>query len=292
MCSMDSSVRFSRIEVVPVPRKGLDVLSHVLLTSGTRLVKIQFLKTETVRSIPIGVHSPEIRETEVLYESRMSESTLLSFSLPMDTSPSSSTTCVDSESESYEVEIAYALVATDCLSGAELHREAVSIDPRPISVGRIISIHKKYAVSVGVCCWASEEIDSVTLLVDSETDVASIGHAFTFYVEAYNYSSADIVKISAMLVQTRRLGKVQRVETVNKINFRGVQAGRYIPSFPVTFQIPIASLPSMQSKGVDCQYHVKLVLTVSGGADLEAKIPISILPATSTPARRAVSRSR
>lgn len=181
------------------------------------------------------------------------------------------------------VSVRYALAIIDDILETELYRTGVIIESDIGRLRRPLSLKEGVSLSAGVfCCCSSDPSQKIVFLVDGDANVCFAGDTITLHIEVYNYSSFKVENLRVKLRHTRTTQGKRSEEEINTVDFKGIEPGRYMPSFPVGFTFPKSLLPTAKSYALVSEYYVEIICVTSGSDNAMVKFPITILPPMKT----------
>ena len=183
----------------------------------------------------------------------------------------------DAGGKTYQLEVNYHLLAVDPSSGKEITKITVNFE-RKASQGPKISMAEKLPVQSAFCCCLSEQAEYVNFLVNADSSAVEAGKPFLVFLEIYNYSTEAVKSISIRLSREIRAGSISSLDIITKLDFNGIESGKYMPSFPVNIQIPAKALPTLRLSQFKCTYFADVTASMDGASPLRLKIPVKVVP--------------
>lgn len=275
------SIQIEKVAVNAI--SGAYVVSGELVCRTDVPVNLQLVRCEKVKVEDFGRRfvddmSEHIIIEETLWPGGLSKGGIAPFSFSAtDCPPTLNIREQDAGGKTYHLEINYHLLAVDPSYGQEITKLTVNFE-RKDSQGPKISMSEKLAVQSAFCCCFSEQAEYVNILVNADSNAVEAGKPLMIFLEIYNYSTQAVKTVSIKLSREIRAGSTTSLDIITKLDFNGIESGKYMPSFPVNIQIPAKALPTVCLAKFKCTYFADVTAFMDGASPLRMKIPVTVVP--------------
>ena len=272
--------------------KRLPQLSGQICVTGAGAVKLQLIRIARLDLRNSRRVLIQADETETVMEEVITQSGKQPFSLvlPSQSQPSLHAKLDDPLGIQCSVNIEYVLSVLHIKTQTELVRRPVPLNFAK-QHGMPINICEETRVSSRFWCCVEDPTSHVLTLVTADTDTACAGGSWEIFAELYNYSRYPIDKVQVKLERTITAHATSNSEVITMKEFKGIEPGRYIPTFPISLQIPAAALPSVDVPSFSCKYYIGIKTLISHAHDVEVHIPVHVVPLTADKGTRAWKQS-
>ena len=231
--------------------------------------------TLRVNLLGISYIDRNVVDEEVMATTIPSDLNSFSFRIPVKFTPSFEGISFREDS----VSVKYALSIMDDILETELCRTSITIEADMNRSRRSISVKEVVPISSGVfCCCNPDRNQKIVFLVDGDSDICVAGDSITLHIEIYNYSTLKVDSLKVKLRHLLNISGKKSNEDLNTIEFKGIEPGRYMPSFPVTFTFPRSSIPTTKFRTLFSTYHVEIICVTSGVGNAIIKVPVTLIP--------------
>jgi hypothetical protein len=272
--------------------KRLPQLNGQISVKSEGPVKLQLIRTARMDVKQAGRVIVKAETSEPVIEEVLTQAGKQPFSivLPSQSQPSLHAQLDDPLGLEWTVDIEYVLSVLHMTTQTELVRRPVTLNFSK-QQGLPINVCEETRVSSHFWCCIEDPASHLLTLINSDSDTACAGGSWNMFAEIYNYSKHVVDKIQVKLERVIEAEGTRDSEIINLKEFKGIEPGRFIPSFPLSLQVPVAALPSLDLFVFSCKYFVEIKAIISHAHDVSVRIPVNVIPVPNDRVGRPVRQS-